>query len=462
MRLEHGKAGPVQRTLPAILLAVTACAPRSAAPLPEVPAPLTAERAARVAAAEPATIQIERRYAEEIAALAADQRVQHAFRVVDELRDRTRADHIALTQIPAPPFNEQARAERFAELLREAGADSVWIDEEGNVLALRRGTEGGNTIVLSGHLDTVFPEGTDVTVRVRGDTLFAPGVGDDTRGLVVVLTVLRAMEAAALETRGDVLFVGTVGEEGLGDLRGVKHLFREGGPEIAAFISIDGSGEEGVTHQALGSRRYRVTVCGPGGHSWGAFGTANPAHALGRAIRLFDERAAAFVAEGPRTSYNVGVIGGGTSVNAVPFEAWMEVDMRSVSEDRLRGIDAIFQAAVREAIAEQNRMRAHGDSLTVELELVGDRPSGEIPLSDPLVQRAAAAIAYFGFEPRPNRSSTDANIPISRGIPAVTLGGGGVGSGAHSLQEWWLDRDSETAIKRTLLIVLAHAGLVGG
>src|SRR5690606_8413460 len=288
MRSQYGTARPMQRGLLAPLLMAMACAPPGTTPAPESPAP-----ADRLVAAAPAVVAVDRAYAQEIATLAADPRVQQAFRAIDELRDRTRADHIMLTEIPAPPFNEQARAERFAELLREAGADSVWIDEEGNVLALRRGTEGGNTIVLSGHLDTVFPEGTDVTVRVRGDTLFAPGVGDDTRGLVVVLTVLRAMEAAALETRGDVLFVGTVGEEGLGDLRGVKHLFREGGPEMAAFISIDGSGEEGVTHQALGSRRYRVTVRGPGGHSWGAFGTANPAHALGRAIRLFDERAAA-------------------------------------------------------------------------------------------------------------------------------------------------------------------------
>jgi len=461
MRLQNGTARSIQRGFLASLLAAAACAPSRTAPALESPLPVTAEPADRTAAAAPAAIRIDRRYAEEIAALAADPRVREAFRAIDGLRGRTRADHIALTQIPAPPFNEQARAERYAEMLREAGADSVWIDAEGNVLALRRGTEGGNTLVLSGHLDTVFPEGTDVTVRVSGDTLFAPGVADDTRGLVVVLTVLRAMEAAALETRGDILFVGTVGEEGLGDLRGVKYLFREGGPEIAAFISIDGAGEDGVTHQALGSRRYRVTVRGPGGHSWGAFGIANPAHALGRAIRLFDERAAAYVAQGPRTSYNVGVIGGGTSVNAVPFEAWMEVDMRSVSDERLRGIDAILHAAVREAVAEQNRLRAYGDSLTVELELVGDRPSGEIPLSDPLVQRAAAAIAHFGFEPRPGRSSTDSNIPIARGIPAVTLGGGGVGYGAHSLQEWWLDRDSETAIKRTMLIVLAHAGMVG-
>ncbi|MBW3552906.1 MAG: M20/M25/M40 family metallo-hydrolase [Gemmatimonadetes bacterium] len=415
-----------------------------------VPAPAPAPR---VPPLEPA-------YEQEIAGVARDARVREAFRVVEELRPRTRADHITLTEIPAPPFAEEARARAFAGMLREAGADSVWIDEEGNVLALRRGRTGGDALVLSGHLDTVFPEGTDVTVRVRGDTLHAPGVGDDTRGLVVVLTVLRAMEAAGLETERDVLFVGTVGEEGLGDLRGVKHLFREGGPEIAAFISIDGSGENRVTHQGLGSRRYRATVRGPGGHSWGAFGTANPAHALGRAIRLFDERAAEYVATGPRTSYNVGVIGGGTSVNSVPFEAWMEVDMRSVDDERLRGIDALFRRTVHEAVAEQNGRPRRGDSLTVELELVGDRPSGSIAADAPLIQRARAAISHFGLEPSLGRSSTDSNIPISRGIQAVTLGGGGEGSGAHSLHEWWLDRDSHIAIQRTLLVVLAQTGLV--
>lgn len=469
MRRKHGLDGVIRQGALLTLAATVSCAAPSPPPAgptssssgsPESPAAVTGSEERRVAAAPaPDTLVIHPRYTAEIESLAADHRVREAFRVIESLAPRTRADHIALTEIPAPPFAEQVRALRYAELLREAGADSVWIDEAGNVLALRRGLEGGKTLVLSGHLDTVFPADTDVTVSVRGDTLFAPGVGDDTRGLVVVLTVLRAMEAAALETQGDVLFVGTVGEEGLGDLRGVKHLFRDGGPEIAAFISIDGSGEGRVTHKALGSRRYRATVRGPGGHSWGAFGTANPAHALGRAIRLFDERAAEFVAEGPRTSYNVGVIGGGTSINSVPFEAWMEVDMRSIDDGRLRGIDEVFRTAVVEAVTEQNARRARGDSLTVELELVGDRPSGEIAADDPLIQRAAAAIAHLGFRPDPGRSSTDSNIPISRGVPAVTLGGGGVGQGAHSLHEWWLDRGSENSIQRTLLVVLAHAGL---
>jgi tripeptide aminopeptidase len=314
-------------------------------------------------------------------------------------------------------------------------------------------------LVLSGHLDTVFPEGTDVTVRMRGDTLYAPGIADDTRGLIAVLTVLRAMNAADLRTEGDVWFVGTVGEEGLGDLRGVKHLFRKGGPRIDAFISIDGAGDRRVVHQALGSRRYRTTVRGPGGHSWGAFGLANPAHALGRAIHAFDQAASDFVAEGPRTSYNVGVIGGGTSVNSIPFEAWMEVDMRSADAGRLMGIDSLYRAAIGQAVEEQNQERLRGEPLSIDLDLVGDRPSGEIDPATPFVQRAMATVRHFGWEPELQRSSTDANVPIALGIPAVTMGGGGVAGGAHSLDEWWLNRDGHLAIQRTLLLVLAEAGL---
>jgi tripeptide aminopeptidase len=239
----------------------------------------------------------------------------------------------------------------------------------------------------------------------------------------------------------------------------VKHLFRDGGPRIDAFISVDGGGDARITHQALGSRRYRATFRGPGGHSWGAFGTANPAHALGRAIALFDERAADYVAVGPRTSYNIGVIGGGTSINSVPFEAWAEVDMRSVSVDRLMGIDSLFRATLTEALAEENAGRTEGDSLTLDPELVGDRPSGEIAEDVPLIQRARAVVRHFGGDPSLSRSSTDSNIPISVGIPAVTVGRGGDGGGAHSLDEWWLNRDGHVAIQRTLLLVLAQAGM---
>jgi acetylornithine deacetylase/succinyl-diaminopimelate desuccinylase-like protein len=396
----------------------------------------------------------------EIRLLLDDPRVREAFRVVEESDARTMAELVELTEIPAPPFGEERRGRRFLEMLRETGVDTAWVDAEGNVLALRRGSGDGPALALTGHLDTVFPEGTDVAVQVRGDTLYAPGISDDTRGLVTVLAVLRALNAAEIRTRGDLLLVGTVGEEGLGDLRGVKHLFRTDGPRIDAFISVDGTSPDRITHQALGSYRYRITFQGPGGHSWGAFGLANPAHALGRAVRHFDERAAPYAATAAaRTSYSVGRIGGGTSVNSIPFEAWMEVDMRSESPAALDEIDAILLGAVTDGLAEENAARLRGDSLRVEVERIGTRPSGSIAEDSPLVQRAVAATRALGRLPSLGRSSTDSNIPISMGVPAVTLGGGGGGGNAHSLDEWYLNVNGPVGIQRILLVTLAQVGL---
>ena len=396
---------------------------------------------------------------EQVSELAADPQVAAAFRVIEELEPLSHATLIELTQIPSPPFMEQVRAARFAELLAEAGADSVWIDEVGNVIGLRLGRRGGRTVSLEGHLDTVFPEGTDVTVRRRGDTLYAPGVGDDTRGLVVALTVLRALEEAEVETRDDLLFVGTVGEEGLGDLRGVKHLFRDGARPIDAWISIDGGGLDRLVTMGLGSVRYRVSFEGPGGHSWGAFGTANPAHALSRAVRYFQDVADTFTREGPRTSYNVGRIGGGTSVNAVPFEAWMEVDMRSESPESLARIEVVFLEALGRALTEENGLRREGPPLELVADRIGDRPSGELDPTLPLIQRAIATTEYMGGTVVLARSSTNSNTPIALGIPAVTLGRGGIGGESHAPGEWWLNQEGHLAIQRALLLVVAEAGL---
>lgn len=397
-------------------------------------------------------------YEADLAALVALPSVARALELVEERDARTMADLLELTEIAAPPFNEDQRGERFLEMLLDLGVDSAWTDAEGNVLALRRGNGSDDVVAVSGHLDTVFPEGTDVTVRQRGDTLFAPGIGDDTRGLTAVLALLRVLNEADLQTTANLLFIGTVGEEGLGDLRGVKHLFREDGPRIDTFISIDGTGHIGITHQGLGSHRYKVTVRGPGGHSWGAFGLPNPAHALGRAIDYFDLSADAITRSGPRTSYNVGRIGGGTSVNSIPFEAWMEVDMRSESPENLQAIDEVFQRSVRRAVEESNTQRRDGSELTLEMELIGDRPSGEIPESTPFIQRAITASRHLGIEPVLSRGSTDSNIPISRGIPAITIGGGGEGSGAHSPGEWFINNDGALGIQRALLILLLQAG----
>lgn len=409
-----------------------------------------------------ATAQIiEPKYVEEMEVLTAQQAVRNAMDRVEELDPWGMELLVELTEIPAPPFMEEVRAMRFAELLREVGADSVWIDSEGNAVGLRRGRGGGRTVAFGGHLDTVFPEGTDVTVRMRGDTLYAPGVGDDTRGLVVILTVLRAMEETNLETADDLLFIGTVGEEGLGDLRGMKHLFREGADPIDAWIEIDGGGLSRLVTQGLGSVRYRVTFSGPGGHSWGAFGMANPAHALSRAVRFFQDEADTLTRLGPPTSYNVGRIGGGTSVNAIPFESWMEVDMRSESPESLARIEQAFIDAMNRGLAGENALRREGPPLEVELDRIGDRPSGELPTSTPVIQRTLAATAQFDVSTTLARSSTNSNIPISLGIPAITLGRGGVGGSGHAPGEWWINEDGHLAIQRALLVVVAEAGLAG-
>jgi acetylornithine deacetylase/succinyl-diaminopimelate desuccinylase-like protein len=399
------------------------------------------------------------RYDTELENLLNDPAVREAMEVVEKLEPRTMEDLVTLTEIPAPPFMEEERARAFADLLREAGADSVRIDEVGNVIAFRSGTIGDRTVVLGAHLDTVFPEGTDVTVRFRGDTLFAPGVGDDTRGLVSVLTVLRAMEEAGVETEANVIFLGSVGEEGLGDLRGVKHFFGQDGYPVDAFIEMDGGGIAGIVSMGLGSVRYRVTITGPGGHSWGAFGLGNPAHALGRAIEAFATVADTLTRQGPRTSYNVGRIGGGTSINSIPFEAWMEVDMRSESPESLQVIAEAFEKTVTRAVEEENAIRRDGPPLELALERIGDRPSGETDPDAPLVQRAEAVTRYFGEEPVLSRSSTNSNIPISLGIPAVTIGRGGVGGDNHSPTEWWMNVDAYKAIQRAFLILVAEAGL---
>ncbi len=412
-----------------------------------------------LAGAVPPSVAAQEGYEEEMRSLLDDDAIQRAFEYIEASDSRTLQDQIELTEIPAPPFGEEERAREFLSRMQALGVDEGWIDEEGNAIALRRGSVGDEVVAISGHLDTVFPDGTDVTVRTRGDTLFAPGISDDGRGLATVLAVLRALNEAEVETRSDLLFIGTVGEEGIGDLRGVKHLFSEAGSRIDAFISVDGANPRGITHQALGSHRYRVTFLGPGGHSWGAFGLVNPAHALGRAIGHLDDLADRFTQEGPRSSYNVGRIGGGTSVNSIPYESWMEVDLRSEEQWALLALDSLFHEAMERAEWEANQVRRRGDLLTVEVEMIGSRPSGEIAPSDPFIQRAIAATRALGMEPTLGRSSTDSNVPIALGIPSMTIGGGGASGRAHSPDEWFLNRDGPRGIQRALLIMVAQAGL---
>ena len=381
--------------------------------------------------------------------------LQHLVAMEQALLD----DLVELTEIPAPPFGEGPRGERFATMLAEAGLTDVTTDAVGNVIGRRPGRGGQRVVALTAHLDTVFPADTDVTVHKEGNRYIAPGIGDNTRGLVVLLGILRALEQAAITTEADVLFIGNTGEEGLGDLRGVKHLFRNGGPQIDAMIAVDGGKTERVVYGGVGSHRYRVTFKGPGGHSWGAFGTANPHHALGRAIAKFVTVAPNVNSEEEKTSFNIGRIGGGTSINSVPFESWMEVDMRSGSQDKLDTIDALLQTAVLAALDEENAARTEGEPLTVDVERVGTRPAARGDRESDLVQRAAAAISWAGIEPDYRLSSTDANYPISIGVPAITLSRGGISRDAHSPAESWENVDSHLGPQIVMLTLLAEAGL---
>jgi acetylornithine deacetylase/succinyl-diaminopimelate desuccinylase-like protein len=397
-------------------------------------------------------------YIKEIEKLGKHESVKDAFKIIEEIDDQTIKDLIALTEIPAPPFQETERAIEFKALLEKAGAEKVWIDEVGNVIAIKKGTEGKKIVVLDAHLDTVFPEETDVVVQQRGDTLYAPGIGDDTRGLVMVIAILKAMNKANIQTESDILFIGSVGEEGIGDLRGVKHIFSSNKIKIDSWISIDGGKIGRINNAALGSIRYKAVFKGKGGHSWGAFGLANPHHAMGMAISHFTKNASQYTSEGPKTSFNIGRIGGGTSVNSIPFESWMEVDMRSVSEDRLKQIDSIFKSSMNSAIADYNNSGVK-DSIELELIMIGNRPSGEIPVETPLIQRSIAVSNFFNAKTKLTRGSTNANIPISMGVPAVTIGRGGEGGGAHSLGEWWINKNGSDAIKLALLLAVAEAGI---
>lgn len=372
--------------------------------------------------------------------------------------DRFVHELVTLTEIPAPPFKEQKRAEACLELLRGVGLVDVEMDAEGNVMGVRKGTGSGPMVVVLAHLDTVFPEGTPVTVKREGTRLMAPGVGDDTRGVALMLALARTMEAAGIRTPGDILFVGGVGEEGPGNLRGVRYLLQKGKyrDRVGRFIAIDGGEQGTIVNGALGSRRYRVTFKGPGGHSYGAFGLVSPAFAMGNAIDRFSRAA---VPAKPKTTINVGIVGGGQSVNSIPGEMFMEIDMRSESPEELKKIDETFLGIVRDAVDEENRVRSTKEGrIEADVSLLGDRPSGETPVSSPLVQLATAAVKAFGLTPNYAIGSTDSNIPISMGIPAITIGRGR-GGRAHALDEWVdVEKTSSVqAVQVTLAIVLAAA-----
>lgn len=351
---------------------------------------------------------------------------------------------ISICEIPAPPFKEATRAAEYRRRLESLGLANVRIDSVGNVIAERRGIGNGPTVLIQGHLDTVFPEGTDVKVKRNGATLAGPGIGDDCRGLAVVLSVARAFQRANVQTNGTVYFVGDVGEEGQGNLRGTRSLFSNTlKGKIDYFISVDGTGLN-LTKHGVGSKRYRITYKGPGGHSYGAFGIPNPIHALGRAIAQIAEIQ---VPTSPKTTFNVGVISGGTSVNSIPFSATMDLDMRSETAEALDVVDAKVKKILADALdaengrwIEQTGVRAEKAKLSLVVDTIGIRPANSTQTdSSRIVATALAAAHALGFAPRSGASSTDANVPMSLGIPAVTIDGGGRGTGAHSLGETYDD-----------------------
>ncbi len=398
---------------------------------------------------------------ETVEGIRQDANYQKALVYIENDHSRFVEELIELTEIPAPPFKEEQRAQAYMEMLRQHGLTDVQMDEEGNVMGIRKGN-GGRLLAVAAHLDTVFPEGTDVTVKREGTRLSAPGIGDDTAGLATLLSVIRAMDDADLRTNSDILFIGDVGEEGPGDLRGMKYLFREGPYKdaIRMFVSVEGGRQTSITNGALGSKRYRVTFKGPGGHSYGAFGLVSPAFAMGNAMRKFSLLE---VPEDPKTTFNVGVIGGGTSVNSIPFESWMDVDMRSEVRDELDELAETFIGLMHEAVDEENAARstAQGE-IELEMTMIGDRPSGETAEDSDIARTATSAFNAFGLEPVFRISSTDANIPISMGIPAITIGRGGMGGRGHSLDEW-VDVEQEITVQGvqvTLTTILALAGLV--
>jgi acetylornithine deacetylase/succinyl-diaminopimelate desuccinylase-like protein len=390
---------------------------------------------------------------------AAGQAPDAATAFIRSDQDRFVTELIALTEIPSPPFKEQARAARFAELLGQSGLAGVETDPEGNVMALRKGA-GRGLLVVNAHLDTVFPEGTNVRVKRQGSRLSAPGVGDDTRGLALMLSLVRTMDAAKIQTASDILFVANVGEEGEGDLRGIKYVLQKGKykGQVTQMIAIDGGDVNGVTTGGVGSKRYRVAFTGPGGHSYGAFGLVNPAFAMGDAIARFSRLT---VPSKPKTTFNVGVVRGGTSINSIPADMSMDVDIRSESCAELAKVDAAFLAIVRDAVDAENRARTTTEGpVRAEPRVLGERPCGETPLSSPIVQAADTAIRSFGMTPSFTISSTDANVPMSMGIPAITIGRGGPGGRQHSPDEW-TDVNPAANVKNeqvVLAIVTAAAG----
>jgi tripeptide aminopeptidase len=394
------------------------------------------------------------------AQLRDDPRVARVLDILRNTASATTDEQIRITEIPAPSFHEATRAAYFKKQLSGAGL-RVETDTTGNVIGVWAGTSP-DIVMLTAHLDTVFPAGTDVHVKREGGRLLAPGISDNGTGLAALLALARALGEAKIKTKMTILFVGDVGEEGEGNLHGIRALVDTYKSQLKYVIALDGSAIEYVTTAALASRRVEVTIEGPGGHSWSDFGTPNPIHALGRGIGRF---VASRIPEVPRTSFNVGEIEGGTSVNSIPSRASMKVDLRSESDAELNKLEGLLRDAMKTGVddemsaARDRGMAGSASLLDLKINILGIRPSGELPENSPLLAALLAADSQLGNRSRRERSSTDANIPLSLGIPAISLGAGGRSGGAHTLDEWYDPTGRELGLQRVALTVLGVAGL---
>lgn len=397
-----------------------------------------------------------------VAQVAADRHVHAAFQWMHLEEKRIMQWQTALVRVPAPPFGERPRAEWLVERFREVGLAESHIDEAGNAIGVLRGTEkSARRVLLSAHIDTVFPAETPIEPAMNGSRLTAPGACDNGAGVVAMLAVAAALRHAQIATSCDVMFIGNVGEEGEGDLRGMRHLYSEKGEagsleEIAAHIVLDGAGHEAAVTHALGSQRFLVTVTGPGGHSWTDAGRPNPIVVLSRAIQRFSD---VVLPDTPRTTANVGTIEGGTAINAIPEQAAARFDLRSTEPDQLIRLEVELHRAVEDAVLSANaEQRGQANAVRFAIEKIGDRPAGRLPEGSALLELVRGVDRHLAIRTEQRIASTDANIPLSLGVPAVSIGGGGEGGGIHTRAEWYDARGRELGLRRLVLLLLAAAG----
>jgi tripeptide aminopeptidase len=409
---------------------------------------------------------------QEIARLAALPATRAAFAWLRAEEAQFAAWQLEMARIPAPPFGEKARAEWFQEQFRALGLEHVCIDDVGNVFGIQnqarpmsRPPTAGQYTTLSAHIDTVFPAGTPLNLRQQGNRLYGPGVSDNGAGAAALLAVAAALRAAKVALATPILFIGNVGEEGEGDLRGMRHIFSQARwqDSIRYSLILDGAGSDTIVAEALGSRRFEVIVRGPGGHSWSDFGMPNPILVLARAIQSFSQTS---LPSSPKTTFNVGVIRGGTSVNSIPESASMRVDIRSTSMAEMERLEAALRSAIEQAMGEESRAserrtssQKRSSGLSYEIVPIGNRPAGELNGNARILKVIRAVDTHLGNAAQIQRASTDANIPLSLGREAIAIGGGGVGGGAHTLQEWFDCSGRDLGLKRILLTLLALAGV---